>query len=177
MFEQIKDFLTNRIFTSRLRVLTAVMVLLAGILITRLFVLQIVRGADYQENYDLTVEKDETIAATRGNIYDCNGKLLAYNELAYAITIEDNGTYENRKDRNKKMNQEISDIITHIEANGDSIDNNFGITRSSLSMTAAQHYSVSVRMFLDMQALMIWNTMTNWDLMKRKPHRIRSWTI
>lgn len=29
------------------------------------------------------------------------------------------------------MNQEISDIITHIEANGDSIDNNFGITRSS----------------------------------------------
>ena len=131
MFEQIKDFLTNRIFTSRLRVLTAVMVLLAGILITRLFVLQIVRGADYQENYDLTVEKDETIAATRGNIYDCNGKLLAYNELAYAITIEDNGTYENRKDRNKKMNQEISDIITHIEANGDSIDNNFGITRSS----------------------------------------------
>ena len=63
------------------------MVLLAGILITRLFVLQIVRGADYQENYDLTVEKDETIAATRGNIYDCNGKLLAYNELAYAITI------------------------------------------------------------------------------------------
>ena len=49
MFEQIKDFLTNRIFTSRLRVLTAVMVLLAGILITRLFVLQIVRGADYQE--------------------------------------------------------------------------------------------------------------------------------
>lgn len=131
MFEQIKDFLTNRIFTSRLRVLTAVMVLLAVILITRLFVLQIVRGADYQENYDLTVEKDETIAATRGNIYDRNGKLLAYNELAYAITIEDNGTYENRKDRNKKMNQEISDIITHIEANGDSIDNNFGITRSS----------------------------------------------
>ena len=123
MFEQIKDFLTNRIFTSRLRVLTAVMVLLAGILITRLFVLQIVRGADYQENYDLTVEKDETIAATRGNIYDCNGTLLASNE--------DNGTYENRKDRNKKMNQEISDIITHIEANGDSIDNNFGITRSS----------------------------------------------
>ena len=121
MFEQIKDFLTNRIFTSRLRVLTAVMVLLAGILITRLFVLQIVRGADYQENYDLTVEKDETIAATRGNIYDCNGKLLAYNELAYAITIEDNGTYENRKDRNKKMNQEISDIITHIEANGESL--------------------------------------------------------
>ena len=68
MFEQIKDFLTNRIFTSRLRVLTAVMVLLAGILITSLFVLKIVRGADYQENYDLTVEKDETIAATRGNI-------------------------------------------------------------------------------------------------------------
>ena len=131
LFEQIKDFFVNRIFTSRLRVLMSVMVIFSSILIIRLFVLQIVRGADYQANYDLTVEKDETIPATRGNIYDRNGKLLAYNELAYAITIEDSGSYNTKKERNEKMNADIAEIITHIEANGDNIDNNFGIIRSS----------------------------------------------
>lgn len=131
MFEQIHEYLTNHIFSSRIRVVLALMMTFSAILIIRLFILQIVRGADYQANYDLTVEKEETIAATRGNIYDRNGNLLAYNELAYAITIEDNGTYEDSDDRNQKLNAEIATIITNIEANGDSIDNDFGITRSS----------------------------------------------
>ena len=76
LFEQIKDFF-NRIFLSRLQVLVSVMFLFSAILIVRLFVLQIINGADYQENYDLTVEKEESIPATRGIIYDRNGELLA----------------------------------------------------------------------------------------------------
>lgn len=130
LFEQIKDFF-NRIFLSRLQVLVSVMFLFSAILIVRLFVLQIINGADYQENYDLTVEKEESIPATRGIIYDRNGELLAYNQLAYKITIEDNGSYEDSDDRNQKLNEEIAQIITNIEKNGDTIDNNFGIMRSS----------------------------------------------
>ncbi len=130
MFESLLEYLKS-LFSSRIRVITAVFILFSVILAMRLFLLQIVRGADYQADYDLTVEKTETIDATRGNIYDRNGTLLAYNELAYAITIEDSGTYESRKDRNKKMNEEIAQIITHIEKNGDQIDNDFGIVRTS----------------------------------------------
>lgn len=130
MFETIIEYL-KIFFSSRIRVVTAVFVLFSSILTLRLFILQIVRGADYQANYDLTVEKTESIAATRGNIYDRNGVLLAYNELAYAVTIEDNGSYDDTDDRNKKLNAEIAEIITGLEKNGDAIDNDFGITRTS----------------------------------------------
>lgn len=130
LFESLLEYLKN-IFSSRVRVVSAVFLVFSGILVLRLFVLQIVRGEDYQANYDLKVEKTESVDATRGNIYDRNGTLLAYNELAYAITIEDSGTYENRKDRNKKMNAEIAQIIKNIEKNGDQIDNDFGIQRTA----------------------------------------------
>lgn len=130
MFDMIRDFF-NRIFSSRLRVMTCVMILFSCVLIIRLFILQIVNGSQYQANYDLKVEKTESIDAARGCIYDRNGEVLAYNKLAYAITIEDSGSYESSDDRNEKLNSEIATIINHIEKNGDKIDNDFGIIRSS----------------------------------------------
>ncbi len=130
MFEKIKDFI-NKISTSRLGVLTCVFIVFSCVLIIRLFVLQIIKGEQYQANYDLKVEKTESVNAARGSIYDRNGELLAYNKLAYDITIEDSGSYESSDDRNKKLNAEIAAIVKHIEKNGDEIDNNFGISRSS----------------------------------------------
>lgn len=103
------------------------MILFASVLISRLFYLQIINGSEYQNNYNLKLEKTESIAATRGNIYDRNGNLLAYNELVYAVTIQDTGTYSNKAERSKSLNSEIAEIITNLEKNGDSIDNNFGI--------------------------------------------------
>lgn len=103
------------------------MILFASVLISRLFYLQIINGSEYQDNYNLKLEKTESIAATRGNIYDRNGNLLAYNELVYAVTIQDTGTYSNKAERSKSLNSEIAEIITNLEKNGDSIDNNFGI--------------------------------------------------
>ncbi len=124
--EIIKDFLVNA-FSSRIRVVSVAMVLFATVLISRLFYLQIVNGSAYQDNYNLKLEKTESIPATRGNIYDRNGNLLAYNELVYAVTIQDTGTYANKAQRSKSLNSEIAQIITKLESNGDSIDNNFGI--------------------------------------------------
>ena len=79
--------LKNKIFASRTNVIVAIFVVFSIILLIRLFVLQIILGSSYQENYDLKVEKTQTIDATRGNIYDRNGNLIAYNDLAYAVTI------------------------------------------------------------------------------------------
>ncbi len=114
-------------FSSRIRVVSVAMVLFAAILISRLFYLQILNGSEYQDNYNLKLEKTESIAATRGNIYDRNGNLLAYNELVYAVTIQDTGTYSSSAERSKSLNSEIAEIITKLESNGDSIDNDFGI--------------------------------------------------
>lgn len=128
--EIIKDFLKNA-FTSRIRVVIVAMIFFASVLICRLFYLQIINGSEYQDHYNLKLEKTETIPATRGNIYDRNGNLLAYNELVYAVTIQDTGTYSSSKERSKSLNSEIAQIITKLEANGDSIDNNFPIVIDS----------------------------------------------
>ena len=117
----------DNILSSRIRVVTVVMVLFATVLISRLFYLQILNGSEYQDNYNLKLEKTESIAATRGNIYDRNGNLLAYNELVYAVTIQDTGTYSSSKERSQSLNTEIAEIISKLESNGDSIDNDFGI--------------------------------------------------
>ncbi len=130
MFDAIRGFFAN-FFNTRTYVMTLLMVAFAAILIGRLFTLQIVNGEDYQTNYNLTIEKTETTEAARGCIYDRNGNLLAYNELSYAITIEDSGSYSSTKVKNASMNEEIYQIIIHLEAYGDSIDNEFPIVQAT----------------------------------------------
>ena len=124
MFEDIKDWLRNIIF-SRFFVLLIVMAILFGVLVQRLFVLQIVNGEDYLNNFTLTIKKETTIKSTRGNIYDRNGNLLAYNELAYSVTIEDE--YESGSDKNESLNNTIYNTIKIIEKYGDSVVHNFNI--------------------------------------------------
>ncbi len=95
---------------------------MAAILVQRLFYLQIVRGADYAEDYELQIQKTKETEGTRGNIYDRNGNLLAYNELAYSVTFEYSDDY-----KNKELNKIVSTVIQMVEANGDSVINDFGI--------------------------------------------------
>lgn len=80
MLKKIRFYFLNFI-NSRTIFLYAVFCLLAFLLLNRIFQLQIVEGADKQTELELKLEKERSIAGTRGNIYDCNGKLLAYNEL------------------------------------------------------------------------------------------------
>ena len=75
----------------------------AVILIARLFYLQIIRGESYRSNYNLKIEKTEPVDAVRGNIYDRNGKLLTYNDLAYTVTLTDNGNYKDSSDKAEKF--------------------------------------------------------------------------
>ena len=69
----------------------------------RLFYLQIINGEETLEEFTLKIQKERTINSSRGNIYDRNGVLLAYNELAYNVTIED--VYESGSDKNRNINE------------------------------------------------------------------------
>ena len=128
LFESIKNF-GKKLITSRLFVLSVLMVILFGILLQRIFVLQIINGEEYMDNYTLRIQKERITSGTRGSIYDRNGKLLAYNELSYSVTIEDNGTYSNSEEKNKLLNEELNTVIHMIEGKGDSITNTFGIQK------------------------------------------------
>ena len=61
-------------------------VLIFIVIISRLFNLQILNGEYYEDNYVQKSIKYVTIPASRGNIYDKDGKILAYNELVYNLT-------------------------------------------------------------------------------------------
>lgn len=126
MFDRIKNFILN-IFTSRLFVLAVVFCLLSSVLIHRVFTLQIVNGQDYLDNYKLTIKKTKEIQGTRGNIYDRNGKVLATNRLAYTVQIEDNGSYDDKEEKNEQINATISTVIDMITQNGDTLTSDFGI--------------------------------------------------
>ena len=126
LFNTIKDFLTN-IFKSRLNVLIALFCILSFILLQRVFVLQIVKGQDYLDNYTLSIRKTKVIQGTRGNIYDRDGEILATNRLAYSVLIEDNGSYQDKTQKNEILNETINSVIDMIEENGDTVTNDFGI--------------------------------------------------
>lgn len=124
MFDEFRDKIIG-IVTSRLTVFTLIFCLMGGILIYRCFDLQIVHGEEYLEEFVLEIEKTRDIASTRGNIYDRNGNLLAYNELAYSVKIED--VFESGRLKNARINETVYTLIHMIEKNGDKCITDFRI--------------------------------------------------
>jgi len=122
------DFKENLInfLTSRLMIIFILIIGIGAFLVHRVFTLQIVNGESYLQDFELTIEKNRVLKAARGNIYDRNGELLAYNELAYSVTIED--VYESGSTKNEKLNETILSLIKMIESCNDSVISDFGIS-------------------------------------------------
>lgn len=124
MFDELKDKIIS-IVTSRLTILTLLFIFLSGVLVYRCFSLQIVHGEEYLNDFILQIEKTRDISSTRGNIFDRNGELLAYNELAYSVKIED--VFETNSQKNKNLNETIYRLIQMVEKNGDNVITDFKI--------------------------------------------------
>lgn len=122
VFEYILSLFKSRIFP-----LILVFAILVGVLINRLFGLQIINGESYVKDLSSSIQKDMSVAATRGRIFDKNGVLLAYNDLAYAVRISDSGKYNNNAEKNEKLNASIDKTLDIIEAKGDTYSNDFPI--------------------------------------------------
>ena len=97
---------------TRFLVLILIFLLLTGAIITRLFDLQIMKGESYENDFTLSIEKKRVLKSTRGEIFDCNGNTLAYNELTYDVTFEDKGSYESNRQRNLALNSILYTAIT-----------------------------------------------------------------
>ena len=124
MFREIRDHIIN-IVTSRLTVLMILFAFFAGVLLYRCFNLQIVNGEEYLNDFILQIEKTRDISSTRGRILDRNGNVLAENELAYSVKIED--VFESSRNKNAKVNDVVYRLIKLIEKNGDSVITDFKI--------------------------------------------------
>lgn len=122
-FSLIKESIIEHV-KHRLFVVTVLFLVLFGILIYRLFDLQIVNGEKYQESFTYKSVKTVAVKATRGNIYDCNGKLLAYNEASYTLSyISGTDLTEAAAARETTSNELRNDIVYKtiliLEQNGD----------------------------------------------------------
>ncbi|MBP3783331.1 MAG: penicillin-binding protein [Butyrivibrio sp.] len=124
MFDSFKEEI-KKFITSRAVLVCAVLVALSCLLVYRLFYLQVINGEVYLDAFKLKIKKEKTIAAARGNIYDRKGNLLAYNELANSVTIED--VYKSGSGKHKAINNTLNTLIDIIEGNGDSVDQDFNI--------------------------------------------------
>ena len=127
IYQRVEKILSNRIL--------ALTVLFAGlfcILVTRVFVLQIVQGESYQQDFTYQVERTVKTSGTRGNIYDCNGKLLAYNKLVYTVTFQSDDEFkdlarQNDTSEDYEKNKVIYKVIKILEKNGDDFINEIPI--------------------------------------------------
>ena len=126
MFDDWKEAFLSFI-TSRIFVLMVLFCGFFGILMSRVFVLQIIDGKQYAESFTMKIRKEVSIASTRGRIFDRNGEVLADNVLSFSVTIEDNGTYQTTREKQATLNRTILKVIDIMESHGDSSINDFGI--------------------------------------------------
>ena len=106
MFRDLREILQeliHKLASSRLFALGIVFTAMFAILIVKLFNLQIIAGEKYLSDYEKLTQREVSIPGTRGNIYDCNGYLLAYNEPAYLVSIQDTGAYPNSSSMNAML--------------------------------------------------------------------------
>ena len=158
MFDDWKEAFLSFI-TSRIFVLMVLFCGFFGILMSRVFVLQIIDGKQYAESFTMKIRKEVSIASTRGRIFDRNGEVLADNVLSYSVTIEDNGTYQTTREKQATLNRTILKVIDIMESHGDSSINDFGIIYQN------GHYAIPRRerpffvlkqMFTDTKQLPSW---------------------
>ena len=83
--------------TFRIILCTLLLVLIFACFSLRLFDWQIVHGQEYKELSDASTAHTVVSDATRGEIYDVNGKPFAVNETAYNVVL--NKVYTSNEDR------------------------------------------------------------------------------
>lgn len=123
MFNDIKEFLKEffkKMITSRLFVLFVLFGFMFCALVVRLFHLQIISGEKYQEAYTSLTEKVIRTASTRGNIYDRNGNVLAYNKLANSVTVQDTGVYK----KDIQWNAMLYELVNILNKHGETVQGN-----------------------------------------------------
>ena len=114
ILEIVFNFIKSRVF-----ILSVLFLGLFSVLVVRVFNLQVVNSEQYVVGYTQMSEKTRYSTGTRGNIYDADGNLLAYNEPIYSVTMED--TLDSGATKSDRLNEIIHKTVTLIEKYGDSI--------------------------------------------------------
>ena len=143
LLDIVSEFLKKAV-SSRLFVLGIICFAMYAGLINKLFHMQIINGEKALNEYFQITEQTITTAGTRGNIYDRNGKVLAYNKLAYSVTVQDNGAYKTAAARNNMYLNLVRILQKHKETIQSkfevAIDSNGDMVYTSSSETSRKRF-------------------------------------
>ena len=113
--DQFLDLCKNRIF-----VMLCGIIVLFAIIVLRLFSLQIIHGAKYEESITASVARELPVAAPRGGIYDRYGRPLAVNTVAYCVQIDGSLELDFSDEERQKLAKDLTDRLFengHIRTN------------------------------------------------------------
>ena len=121
----------------RYNILSILVYVIGIILIIQLFNLQIVHGEEYLETANSRLTRETKIRAARGNILDCNGNLLAGNQIRYSLKI-----YKSKIDETN-LNKTILNTINILQTNGDSYNDDFPININPITFKYQNQDSIN----------------------------------
>ncbi len=111
---------------SRPALLALFSVILALILVGRLYYLQILHGEDYTQSFEESVTRTVSIPAARGRILDRNGIVIADTVASQNVTIVDNTG--NTREENDRLNAIILKTLQILDLNNEDTEGDFGIS-------------------------------------------------
>ena len=124
VLKKIKDF-----FKSRFVYLTVATFIMFSILAIRMYNLQILKTGASEETTSGGAYKSVQTRysnSTRGNIYDRNGNLLAYNVLSYNVVLGNSALLKNNNEKNSMLHH----LISIIENGGHEVEVDFAIVKN-----------------------------------------------
>lgn len=106
----------------RYNIMSLIIYVIGIIIIVKLFSLQIVNGEEYLEKSNSRLTRETVVKASRGNIFDCNGNILAGTKIKYSLEL-----YKS-KIETEQLNNTILNAINVLEKNSDTYIDEFPIT-------------------------------------------------
>ena len=113
----------------RFNILTIIVYLIGIVLIFQLFNLQILHGQEYLETSSTRLTRETTIKASRGNITDRNGNIIAGTITNYVLELYKSKITEDT------LNNTIIKVLNILEKNQDSYKDYFPISNEKLTFT------------------------------------------
>ena len=92
--------------------MTLVIYLIGTILIIQLFNLQIIHGKEYREQSNTRLSRESVISASRGDILDRSGNVLATVKTTYSIELYKTNI------KSQDLNNSILELIKLLDKNG-----------------------------------------------------------
>lgn len=106
----------------RYNIMSLIIYAIGIIIIVKLFSLQIVNGEEYLEKSNSRLTRETVVKASRGNIFDCNGNILAGTKIKCSLEL-----YKS-KIETEQLNNTILNAINVLEKNSDTYIDEFPIT-------------------------------------------------